>query len=114
MNGIEYLKELKKEIESCKDTRIWVDTTRAVSLISDLIFTRSTHFILEFIQNAEDAGLGLPNDGEINIQISRERILITHNAKLFTKNDVNSLCGIRTTKKPELGNIGYLGIQFLF
>lgn len=112
MNGIEYLKELKKEIESCKDTRIWVDTTRAVSLISDLIFTRSTHFILEFIQNAEDAGLGQPNDGEMNIKISRKRILITHNAKLFTKNDVNSLCGIRTTKKPELGSIGYLGIGF--
>lgn len=112
MNGIEYLKELKKEIESGKDRRIWVDAIRAVSLISDLIFTRSTHFILEFIQNAEDAGLGQPNNGELNIQFSRKRILITHNAKLFTKNDVDSLCGIRTTKKPELGSIGYLGIGF--
>lgn len=111
MNGKEFIEKVRKSIEADRGRRIWEDTVTGVSLASELIFTRSSHFVMEIIQNAEDAGMGQQN-GEMEIRISRKRVLITHNARPFSKEDVNALCGLRTTKKPELGAIGYLGIGF--
>lgn len=111
MNGKELIEEIRNSIEADKGRRLWIDTVRAVSLVSELVFTRSSHFVMEFIQNAEDAGMGgQPADGEMTIRLSQERVLITHNARPFNEADVNAICGLRTTKKPELGSIGYLGI----
>jgi len=112
MNGRELIENIRKAIEADKGRRIWEDAVRAIFLVSELIFTRSSHFIIELIQNAEDAGMGLPNNGEMSIKVSRKRVLITHNARPFDEEDVNAICGLRTTKKPELGSIGYLGIGF--
>lgn len=111
MNGKELIEDIRNSIEADKGRRLWVDTVRAVSLVSELVFTRSSHFVMEFIQNAEDAGMGgQPADGEMTIRVSQERVLITHNARPFNEDDVDAICGLRTTKKPELGSIGYLGI----
>jgi hypothetical protein len=38
------------------------DYVNALKLVSQVIFTRSSGFVLELIQNAEDAGLGLGHD----------------------------------------------------
>jgi len=112
MGGKELIEKIRKDIEADKDRRIWKDAVRAVSLVSELVFTRSSHFIMELIQNAEDAGIGLLSTGEMTIRVSRKRVVVTHNAKPFNEEDVNAICGLRTTKKPELGSIGYLGIGF--
>jgi uncharacterized protein Veg len=78
----------RNSIEADKGRRLWVDTVRAVSLVSELVFTRSSHFVMEFIQNAEDAGMGgQPADGEMTIRVSQERVLITHNARPFNEDD---------------------------
>ena len=112
MNGKKFIEEIRQSIEADRDRRIWEDAVRAVSLVSELIFTRSSHFVMEIIQNAEDAGIGLSENGEMEIRFSRKRVFITHDVRPFSKDNVNALCGIRTTKKPELGTIGYLGIGF--
>jgi hypothetical protein len=54
---------------------------------------------MEIIQNAEDAGIGLSENGEMEIRFSRKRVFITHDVRPFSKDNVNALCGIRTTKK---------------
>jgi len=112
MNGKNFIEEIKKSIEEGKDCRIWEDTVRGVSLVSELVFTRSSHFVMEIIQNAEDAGMGQSKKGEMEIRLSKKGVIITHNARPFSKDDVNALCGLRSTKKPQLGSIGYLGIGF--
>ncbi|MBI2908898.1 MAG: DUF3883 domain-containing protein [Chloroflexi bacterium] len=103
---------IRAQIESSRDTRIWVDYVNALKLISQVVFTRSSGFILELMQNAEDSGLGLCNSGEFQISVSSERVKISHNGKLFSEDDVKALCGIRSSKKPEKGTLGYLGIGF--
>lgn len=112
IGGKELIEKIRESIEADKDRRIWKDAVRAVSLVSELVFTRSSHFIMELIQNAEDAGIGLPSTGEMTIRVSRKRVLVIHNARPFNEEDVNAICGLRTTKKPESGSIGYLGIGF--
>ncbi len=103
---------IRKQIEASKDTHIWCDYINALKLISQVVFTKSSGFILELIQNAEDAGLGLVTSGVFEIKINKERVKITHNGKPFDEVDVKALCGIRSSKKPERGTLGYLGIGF--
>lgn len=105
------LEKIRNEIWRSKGAYIWRDYVNSLNVMS-LVFVRSSSFILELIQNAEDAGLGLQEPGEFQISINRERIKVTHNGRPFTEEDVSALCGIRSSKKPEQGTLGYLGIGF--
>lgn len=112
VNKKKVVEDIRKQIEASKDTHIWSDYVNALKLISQVVFTRSSGFILELIQNAEDAGLGLENPGIFEIRLNQDRMKIMHNGRPFSDNDVNALCGIRSSKKPERGTLGYLGIGF--
>lgn len=103
---------VRNEIEASKGTRIWQDYVNALKLISQVVFTRSSGFILELLQNAEDAGLGLKNPGIFEININETRVKVVHNARTFSDDDVRAVCGISSSKKPEKGTLGYLGIGF--
>lgn len=103
---------IRQEIEASKGTYIWKDYVNALNLISQVVFTRSTGFILEFIQNAEDSGIDLGYAGVFEISMNKRRVKIMHNGRPFTENDVKAICGIRSSKKPEKGTLGYLGIGF--
>lgn len=65
MHSRKFIEEVRQSIEADKDRRIWENGVRAVSLVSELIFTRSSHFVMEIIQNAEDAGKGQAENGEM-------------------------------------------------
>lgn len=103
---------VRREIEVSRGTRIWDDYVNALKLISQVIFTRSSGFIFELIQNAEDAGLGLEDTGLFEIRVNQHRVKVVHNGRPFSKGNVEALCGIRSSKKPESGTLGYLGIGF--
>ncbi len=103
---------VQEEIKASKGTRIWDDYVNALKLIAQVVFTRSSGFILELLQNAEDAGMGLDAPGVFQIGINQHRIKVVHNGRVFTADDVEALCGIRSSKKPEKGTLGYLGIGF--
>jgi hypothetical protein len=104
---------IRKEIEESKETHIWGDFVNALNLISQVVFTRSSGFILELIQNAEDAGLGLSTRGIFEIKINKERVKVTHNGRPFSEIDAQAICGIRSSKKPEKGTIG-IGFKSVF
>ena len=53
MDGKKFIEEIRQSIEADRDRRIWEDAVRAISLVSELIFTRSSHFVMEIIQNAK-------------------------------------------------------------
>jgi hypothetical protein len=112
-NAKEVVDKIHKEIEDARGTpHIWDSYINALELISQVVFTRSSGFILEFIQNAEDSGLGLSEPGYFEIRINHERVRITHNGRPFNENDAKAISGIRSSKKPERGFLGYLGIGF--
>lgn len=112
-NPKEYVEKILKEIESSRNTRLWEDSIHMLGIISESIFSRSAHFILELLQNAEDAGSKIgAGVGEIGFSVSPVRIKITHNGQPFNEEDVNAICGVRSSKKPEQGTLGFLGIGF--
>jgi hypothetical protein len=108
----EVVNNIRKEIENARGTHIWDDYVNALRLISQVVFTRSSGFVLELLQNAEDAGIDVPEKGYFQIRINQYRVKILHNGKPFNENDVKAISGIRSSKKPEKGFLGYLGIGF--
>ena len=108
-----WVTQIRKEIEASRKVRLWQDSINMLSTVSESIFSRSAHFILELLQNAEDAGSILGNGrGEIEFHISPTRIKVIHNGVPFKDANVDAICGVRSSKKPEEGTLGYLGIGF--
>lgn len=103
---------VRTEIENSRGTRIWDDYVNALRLVSQVVFTRSSGFVLELIQNAEDSGLRLKTPGQFIITLNRDRVKVVHNGAPFDELDLKALCGIRSSKKPESGTLGYQGIGF--
>lgn len=106
------IEAIRAEFESSRGSRIWTDFVNALRLVSQVVFTRSSGFVLEFIQNAEDAGQGLAGKGEISINVNQRRLKFVHNGRPFDESNLGAICGIRSSKKPERGTLGYLGIGF--
>jgi hypothetical protein len=108
-----FVENIRQEIEASRDSRLWKDSVNMLSTVSESIFSRSAHFILELLQNAEDAGqLSTNAKGEIKFCISKERVKVIHNGAPFKEANVNAICGVRSTKKPVEGTLGFLGIGF--
>jgi hypothetical protein len=103
---------IRAEFKKSRGTNIWMDYVNALRLISQVVFTRSSGFVLELIQNAEDAGHGLLGKGEISISVNKHRLKFVHNGGPFDESNLRAICGIRSSKKPERGTLGYLGIGF--
>jgi len=101
-----------REIEASRGTRIWDGFVNSLNLISQVVFTRSSGCVLELVQNAEDAGRAVASPGEFAATIDPKRLKVTHNAQPFSETNVNAICDIRSSKKPELNTLGYLGIGF--
>ncbi len=106
------VERIQAEIQKANDSAIAKDFVNALNLISEVVFSRSSGFVLEFLQNAEDSGIELNTSGCFRISINKQRIELVHNGRPFSEEDVRAICGIRSSKKPERGTLGYLGIGF--
>ncbi|MGC8543917.1 MAG: sacsin N-terminal ATP-binding-like domain-containing protein, partial [Vulcanisaeta sp.] len=88
------------------------DVRNMINGILDLlryhVFIEPTQFILELLQNAEDTCAKT-----FKVEINEGKIIIEHDGAPFTKDDIKSISSIAlSSKKPELGHKGYLGIGF--
>ncbi|MFB6185980.1 MAG: sacsin N-terminal ATP-binding-like domain-containing protein, partial [Halobacteriaceae archaeon] len=74
-------------------------------------FPGQWHFLMEFIQNADDAG-----STKLSIDISRDEIRVLNDGARFDEKDVESICKVGRSSKTytEKGEdyIGYLGVGF--
>ena len=70
-------------------------------------FPRYGSFLMEFIQNADDA-----KSSKIKIELSGSTVRISNDGAPFTEENVKSICDVAgSTKSPE-DYIGYLGVGF--
>ena len=70
-------------------------------------YTDRTHFILELLQNAEDA-----EATRILFELYEERLEVKHNGRRFNELDVRGICGFGKSTKDNLTQIGKFGIGF--
>jgi len=77
------------------------------------IYTRSPHFILELIQNADDNTYETSVKPKVKFTIRSNELIVQNNEKGFNEKNAWALCGIgETTKTRALGYIGEKGIGF--
>lgn len=70
-------------------------------------FSRRGHFVMEFIQNADDAGAK-----QLMLEISDGKIKICNDGGPFVSKEVESICSVGHSSKPIEDYIGYLGVGF--
>ncbi len=70
-------------------------------------FPRYGSFLMEFIQNADDA-----HSSKMKIEIFPKALRISNNGKPFSEKDVTSICKVGRSSKSVQDYIGYLGVGF--
>lgn len=99
------------------------DLQRAIAHLSEGLYSKETHFILELIQNAEDNHYAeqvkpdltflLLSQDPTGTQEAEGSLLIINNEAGFRAADVKALCAVgETTKKKREGYVGEKGIGF--
>jgi hypothetical protein len=86
---------------------------RALRKLSDELYSKEIHFVLELIQNADDNAY--PDDvvPSLEFVIDAEGIVVRNNERGFTERNIRSLCDIgNSTKAKQSGYIGQKGIGF--
>lgn len=101
-----------KIIELIKISKDYIEAARKKKINFDEIlcglYNDPSHFIYEILQNAEDALAT-----EITFELHKDRLIINHNGKDFTFENVESITGIGlSTKKDDINAIGKFGVGF--
>lgn len=97
--------------EICDDYRRSSDRTRdslagAIDRLQKA-FSRRGHFIMEFIQNADDA-----KANQLVVYVSNDKVQVFNNGQPFEPKDVESICKVGRSSKTVEDYIGYLGVGF--
>lgn len=106
--------DAKRHIEDIQKDYISNSPKRAKEALSGSLwlversFERRRHFLLEFIQNAEDA-----EAKKMKVILRDGKLIICNDGRQFTREDVEAICSIgKSSKDPKEGYLGYLGAGF--
>ena len=103
--------KIRAENEETVDPRL----VRCMEIIQSFYADR-THFILELLQNAEDAigqNRHQKKSGTVHFELTDDALSFSHYGKPFDENDVDSICDIGlSSKEGGKGAIGKFGIGF--
>lgn len=102
----------KKYIEEIKNKQLKSDEFTLDSLAGAIdrlqkAFPRYGSFLMEFIQNADDA-----KSKSLRIEILQKTIKIFNDGIPFSKENVQSICKVGRSSKTPKEYIGYLGVGF--
>lgn len=70
-------------------------------------FPKRGHFLMEFIQNADDC-----ESEYLKIVINNKEVKVYNSGRAFTQKDVKSICQVGQSSKTPEDYIGYLGVGF--
>jgi hypothetical protein len=83
-----------------------VSLANAERLLSQQVYTDQGHFLLELLQNADDAGASL-----FEVEFRSDAVIVSHNGVPFDFRDLVGVLSIGQTTKTER-QIGYFGVGF--
>ena len=89
-----------------KDVHLWGGYVNMLKVLESM-FLSPKHWILEFLQNAEDA-----TAARISIRLGEASLLILNDGNTFMDDDFYAICDVNSRKLPSLGFRGYIGIGF--
>ena len=98
--------EVRERILADKTNRIWDGYVNMLKILES-VFVLPESWVLEFLQNAEDA-----KATRILIRVEPNVIEVLNDGEPFTREDIDALCDVKSRKIPAKGFKGYLGIGF--
>jgi len=112
MNGLSKNKilEIQDRLLNEAKTTTGASLKRFLDKIVKLLYIEPGQFILEFLQNAEDALMEARKTGYFKVELYKDKVIISNNGKPFDYRDLECLCAIKSGKKPALGYKGFIGI----
>lgn len=99
---VDYREKLLKGRES----DLWIGYVNMLKMIKRL-FVSPNHWVLEFIQNGEDA-----RSKRIALNLEDSLLTIMNDGAPFNDRDFKAICNVNSPKSPSSGHFGYLGIGF--
>jgi len=106
MTPREYIENIKsRQINSDKEF-ILDSLTGAIDRLQKA-FPRYGSFLMEFVQNADDA-----NSKSLAINIKEGGIRVSNDGNPFSEEDIKSICKVGRSSKTPKDYIGYLGVGF--
>ncbi|KAH9928323.1 uncharacterized protein B0H18DRAFT_1000817 [Fomitopsis serialis] len=83
---------------------------RACERLSKDLYNSQSHFILEFVQNADDNHYKPGVDPTLHLRLSDSEVIIKCNEKGFDKDNVKAICDIGASTKARQKKVdGYIG-----
>lgn len=105
MTPKEYINSIYKEYENSGE-RSKRSLSGAINRLQKA-FPKRGHFLMEFIQNADDC------DSEyLKIVVSNKSVNVYNSGRPFSEKDVTSICEVGQSSKNPEDYIGYLGVGF--
>ncbi|WP_429407000.1 sacsin N-terminal ATP-binding-like domain-containing protein [Paraburkholderia sp. MM5482-R1] len=86
----------------------------ALKLLSDDLYSKKSHFVLELVQNADDNHYASGVTPYLTLQVTPSRLVVLNNEVGFTESNVKAICsvGASSKTKQKSGYIGEKGIGF--
>ena len=86
----------------------------ALKLLSDDLYSKKSHFVLELVQNADDNHYAPGIAPALTLQVASSRLVVVNNEVGFTEENVKAICrvGASSKSKQKEGYIGEKGIGF--
>lgn len=111
MNPKEIIKQIAKEKRCQFDSGN--DLRNALRVIVDKLNSQETHFLLELIQNADDAlkGIEAGNSCKLSFFLKQDRLIVQNTGRPFNEYDVRDLSSVGDSHKDP-DQIGHFGIGF--
>lgn len=87
---------------------------RALKLLSEDLYSKKSHFVLELVQNADDNHYEPDVVPRLSFNIAPERLVVVNNEVGFTEGNVRAICDVGSSSKAgkKYGYIGEKGIGF--
>ncbi|XP_065672427.1 uncharacterized protein LOC100210004 isoform X4 [Hydra vulgaris] len=110
--GLELREQEKKLIEIYRERE-----GRSIQRLSNELYSKDSHFVLELIQNADDNQYIENSNNEkptVAFIVEHDQIIILNNEKGFSESDIKALCDVGKSTKGihRKGYIGQKGIGF--
>ena len=111
-----FLLDIDSASEMVKEGALNLQTqlNNALKLLSDDLYSKKSHFILELVQNADDNHYEVDRTPHLTLQVTPKCLVVVNNEVGFTEANVKAICsvGASSKSKQKSGYIGEKGIGF--
>lgn len=113
VESISKMDQARNHIETIKEKYLGADREFILSSLSGAIdriqkaFPRFSSFIMEFIQNADDA-----HSEKLMVELDGNLMTIKNTGDAFTSRNIDSICKVGRSSKTPKDYVGYLGVGF--